>query len=159
MRRLIAALLTLLTGACTGRDPPPAFTHRADTDPLGALADAASARWYHATGLDPIRQVRRVVVGNCERVIGRPADTCYWGCWSAADRTVMLDYHAPASTALTVLTHELGHSLGAKHPDVDGSVMAAHVSDDGRCLNRADVWAVCDAPGVECAYRRPECDH
>lgn len=161
VRRLIVAVLILSTPACGSRERLP---HPTPSAVLAEIADAASARWYHATGLDPILNVWGIRVGDCDAVIGPTTSSkTYWGCWSGEDRCVVVDYRAPETARYLVLTHELGHSLGAAHPDSTaddpGSVMAEFIADDARCLSRRDVDAVC-GPGasVKCRWRRPECE-
>lgn len=148
-------LIAFAIGMSACGDRPPR-TDAPTLDPLASIADSASARWYRATGLDPVVTVRSVRIGNCDLVMGPPpADVKYWGCWSSAERVVTLDYRAPSSAAFLIVTHELGHVLGAHHP-TDGSVMAEHLADDGRCLSKSDVDSACVSGS--CAWRRPECD-
>lgn len=158
MRRLIVALMMLPLAAlgCSAREPlivpPPPDSDEAD------VIDAASARWFHATGLNTdVRAVR--VDGDCDAVMGPPASAhhTYWGCWSGEDRTITLDVRTPRAARYLVLSHEFGHSLGASHSD-HGSVMAALVSERPTCLSRADVDAVCDGRTGGCRWRHPECE-
>lgn len=117
--------------SCASTDSPdPKLQEAARLEVLRARGEA---RWFAATGRHPAPYEIAWGRANCE--------PWHWACFEPSTRRIWIGRDVPAPRMLDIVTHEIGHALGASHHKRYGIMNA------GPCITRDDFELV----------RRPEC--